>query len=109
MRARGSPASFRICNAQRNCTGPRPGYHRQDLRTHANNLQLNLDGDEEPEKARLSREELEKQLARWGIKINMIFHGDEGRRPMKMHQFCTSRTKFRNPVLFFLIKLHIIG
>ena len=50
----------------------------------ANNLQLNLDGDEEPEKARLSREELEKQLARWGIKINMIFHGDEGRRPMKL-------------------------
>ena len=47
-----------------------------------NNLQLNL-GEENGDKARPSREELEKQLAYWGIKVN-IFHGDEGRKPIKL-------------------------
>ena len=47
-----------------------------------NNLQINLE-DSNGEKPRPSREELEKQLAYWGIRVN-IFHGDEGRRPMKL-------------------------
>ena len=47
-----------------------------------NNLQINLE-DFNGEKPRPSREELEKQLAYWGIRVN-IFHGDEGRRPMKL-------------------------
>ena len=48
------------------------------------NLQVNLGGEEtNGDKARPSREELEKQLAYWGIKVN-IFHGDERRKPIKL-------------------------
>ena len=48
-----------------------------------NNLQVNLGEETNGDKARPSREELEKQLAYWGIKVN-IFHGDEGRKPLKL-------------------------
>ena len=47
------------------------------------NLQLNIGEDAPSEKHRPSREELERQLTHWGIPVN-IFHGDEGRRPMKL-------------------------
>ena len=53
------------------------------LQPLVNNLQLNIGEDTGSDKPRPSREELERQLAYWGIKVN-IFHGDEGRKPIKL-------------------------
>ena len=49
----------------------------------ANSLHMHMNEEQHVEKEKPTREQLERQLAHWGIRVN-IFHGDEGRRPMKL-------------------------